>query len=237
MIRTAKRSLLVDGWGLCGAVVEPARLAAIRDWLAAASLRAPEVPGLQAEFEKDPLIGGRVRKLRRLFWNDPEFWGPMLRESGLAELALSAVGRDATLVFHAGFLKSSGGGAATPFHQDCAFWRYDYPGAVSMWLALDDTDEENGCMALCPGSHVRPLLPHRLHQADWVQPGIDLAAHGLVARPMPMAAGDVLIWDRKMVHGSAANSSQRPRWGVVMVVADGGCAGFQAFDSQRQADL
>ena len=56
-------------------------------------------------------------------------------------------------------------GAATPWHQDEAYWdRLSYY-AVGSWLPLDDVFPENGCMWFLPGSHLKPILRHR-HMND-----------------------------------------------------------------------
>ncbi len=51
-------------------------------------------------------------------------------------------------------------GAARVWHQDCAYFAVKPLEAVfGVWIALDDADEENGCMHVIPGDHVRgPLL-------------------------------------------------------------------------------
>ena len=47
---------------------------------------------------------------------------------------------------------NSGGGLH--WHQDAPAWRILRPSTpVSVWIALDDADEENGCMWMVPGSH------------------------------------------------------------------------------------
>ena len=57
-------------------------------------------------------------------------------------------------------------GAATPWHQDEAYWdtNLDYH-AVGAWVPLDDVDVDNGCLWFLPGSHRGEVLPHR-HLGD-----------------------------------------------------------------------
>src|SRR5947209_14545933 len=47
-------------------------------------------------------------------------------------------------------------GRATPWHEDSAYWkdRLDkHEGIVTVWLALDRSTRENGCMRVMPGTH------------------------------------------------------------------------------------
>jgi len=48
----------------------------------------------------------------------------------------------------------------TPPHQDCYYEWLVPPNALAMWLALDDADEENGCIRYIPGSHRSSVRPH-----------------------------------------------------------------------------
>ena len=51
-------------------------------------------------------------------------------------------------------------GKATPPHQDGYYFMLDPCEALTMWLALEEVDEENGCVRYVRGSHLVPLRPH-----------------------------------------------------------------------------
>jgi hypothetical protein len=235
----ASTELRQDGWTLMPGAVSSAAVEKIKDWLCEATNVSATTPQLEAQFEEQSALpaSGSARKLRRLYWNDPGFWRDVLVTTGMAQNALAALGEGAVLTFHAAFLKTAGGGSAVPFHQDQALWAHTYPRAINMWLAIHPTTIENGCIELCTGSHRHGALPHARYDPEWVHDGVDLAAHGLVPQAVEMAAGDVLAWDRFMVHGSAANSSDRDRWGVVAVFVDGSMPDFQATDRALVKDM
>ena len=50
------------------------------------------------------------------------------------------------------FSKDPGDGKTTPWHQDAFYWPLDPHRSVTVWLAFADTDEENGCMRVIPGT-------------------------------------------------------------------------------------
>src|SRR5438105_2029274 len=50
------------------------------------------------------------------------------------------------------------GARGQALHQDQAYLRVQPATCVAAWLALDDCDEENGCMQMVPGSHKIPML-------------------------------------------------------------------------------
>jgi ectoine hydroxylase-related dioxygenase (phytanoyl-CoA dioxygenase family) len=102
-------------------------------------------------------------------------------------------------------------GDALPWHQDEAYWppEFDYE-ATGCWTTLDDATIESGCMSFIPGSHRRPILPHR-HvnddpkvQALFTEPDpADIAR----AVPQPVAAGGAVMHHPRALHASGPNVS------------------------------
>lgn len=225
-----------SGWAVSGDVLTPRLREAAVEWLALAAARAESQPTLEAEFERQTLDGLPViRKLRRLLWNDPSFWRDWLRRSGIFEFGASAIaGGDPAVVFHAAFFKPRLIGSPVALHQDQALWSHDYPDAVSMWIALSDSTERNGCLQLCPDSHLRGLIPHRDDPDYQWHPCLRPDLDGLSApKKIPMNAGDVLVWHRYMVHGSEPNLSSEDRLGMVLVFVSAAAPNFRAKDVFR----
>jgi phytanoyl-CoA hydroxylase len=68
-------------------------------------------------------------------------------------------GTDADLYWCTTAAKPPERGKAFPWHQDAGYGEgpKDY---VIFWAALDDVDEENGCLWAIPGSHVDGVYPY-----------------------------------------------------------------------------
>jgi hypothetical protein len=193
--------------------------------------------GYEPEYDTD---GGtrRLRKVRRLLWNEPELWGPLLNRSGIAKLAGQLIGLDAQLVFLAAFLKPARIGSEVALHQDQALWRQKYPGAFSIWIALTEVSHANGGLFGCPGSHARGLIGHRDRPGYPWHPSIDAAEDGLTGPvQLTLKPGEAVIWDRYFAHGSGRNASGMDRRGIVAVFADASDPGFQAADRFSLSDL
>jgi hypothetical protein len=180
----------------------------------------------------------RLRKLRRLLWNDPGLWGPLLNRTGATDLARQVVGERATAVFHAAFLKPGKVGTEVALHQDQALWTYQYPKAFSIWFALTPVCSANGGLFGCPGSHSGGLIPHRDRPHYRWHASLDVAEDGL-RQPVQfeLRPGDAVMWDRYFAHGSAANTSPDDRRGMVVVFADGSDPRFRAKDSFAVDDI
>jgi ectoine hydroxylase-related dioxygenase (phytanoyl-CoA dioxygenase family) len=112
--------------------------------------------------------------------------------------------------------------AVFAWHQDMAYWLdTPDPRTATLWLAVDDSTLENGCMRFVPGSNREPALrKHRPAHGDRDD------SHTLVAevdperdevRPMPIGRGDVTVHDQRVLHGSGGNTSDG--WRRAYVVA------------------
>ncbi len=104
-------------------------------------------------------------------------------------------------------------GKVTPPHQDGFYFMLEPNEALTMWLALDRVDEENGCLRYVPGSHRQDIRPHRASNVLGFSQGItdfgeaDEAAEGSVcAEP-----GDLIVHHSMTIHRADPNSSERPR--------------------------
>ncbi|MDB4610163.1 phytanoyl-CoA dioxygenase family protein, partial [Verrucomicrobia bacterium] len=51
------------------------------------------------------------------------------------------------------FCKMPKDGKAVSWHQDVSYWPLSDSKTITVWLAIDDSDLENGCMEVIPGSH------------------------------------------------------------------------------------
>ena len=97
-----------------------------------------------------------------------------------------------------------------PWHQDNGYGQLEPMTDLTVWLALTDTDERNGCLFIVPGSHRLGLLEHG---AAGVNPLLrELPALG-EAVAVPLRAGEAVAFTGLTVHGSGPNRSDRPRTG------------------------
>jgi ectoine hydroxylase-related dioxygenase (phytanoyl-CoA dioxygenase family) len=101
------------------------------------------------------------------------------------------------------------GARGQAMHQDQYYLQVQPGTCLAAWLALDDCDEENGCLQVVPGSHTWPLLCTTA--ADTRQSFTDVTVElpaGSESRPVLMKAGDVLFFNGQLVHGSLPNNSR-----------------------------
>ena len=82
--------------------------------------------------------------------------------------------------------------------------------ALTMWLALEQVDEENGCVRYIPGSHLTGMRPHRKSGTLGFSQGIQDYTEEDMYREEPILAepGDLIIHHAMTVHRANGNHSE-----------------------------
>lgn len=107
-------------------------------------------------------------------------------------------------------------GAATPPHQDQAFWSsaLDYE-SVNIWIPLQDVDETNGCLYFAPGSHLSGIMAHRPAGDDPLCNSLELVDNLLERQFEPMQIGALSVHHCRTVHGAGPNIGSTPRFAYI----------------------
>lgn len=154
----------------------------------------------------------------------PHFRDPRLLEFLLAEEVLDLVepilGPDIVLWSSHFISKEPYHGRETPWHEDSAYWngRFDsYDRIVTVWLALDRSTRENGCMRVIPGSHAngfsdyvpvdsrRNTFPSAIANVDEER-----------AVDFELKPNQCSLHDPRIIHGAKSNTSPYRRCGYTM---------------------
>ena len=97
------------------------------------------------------------------------------------------------------------------WHQDNGYGELDPYNAISCLTALDDADEDNGCLMLIPGSIKRGQIDLgyvRTVEAKKADKEINLKVDESDALPIPMKTGECLFFSCWTLHKSAGNHSK-----------------------------
>ena len=145
-----------------------------------------------------------------LFQRHPEFQS-VAKLTAVLELLTGVLGEDIFLYENSLVYKPPGRNNAVPWHQDFIS-RPGEPQKYIAWIALDDVRVANGALKAIPGSHHLGYLPwHRVegetHHDRLKLEQLDLST----ASHVEMQAGDVLVFNAKLVHGSDECHSEQPR--------------------------
>jgi len=121
------------------------------------------------------------------------------------------------------FCKPARHGGVVAWHQDYSYWTRTKPMAhLTCWIGLDESTRENGCVYYVPGSHRWDLLPITglAGDMDAIQEVLTPEQWAQFNRPVAaeLQAGYATFHHPLMIHGSFANSTERPRRAAVINV-------------------
>lgn len=153
----------------------------------------------------------RVRRIKTPLTAHPVF-ERLGRSARLLDIVAALLGPEIRLHGAKLNMKSARYGSPVEWHQDFAFYPHTNDDFLAVGVALDDCLEENGCMLMIPGSHRGPILDH--HQEGYFVGAVDPEREGLDlsrAVPLPVHAGGITLHHCRTLHGSAINTSPRPR--------------------------
>ncbi len=143
-----------------------------------------------------------------------------LHESKFEELATILLGENVVGKTIEYFNKPPTIGKPTPPHQDAYYFMLKPPQALTMWLALEQVDQENGCVRYIKGSHLRGMRPHGRSQVLGFSQGItDYGEKDFREEiAFPASAGDLLIHHSMTIHradGNVSDSRTRKALGLI----------------------
>ncbi len=110
-------------------------------------------------------------------------------------------------------------GGVNMWHQDSPLWPPLMPKdqQVTAWVALDDVDEENGCMWMVPHSHKwGPQMQHIGLMRDFFAMHEEFQGNITKMVACPVKKGHVHYHHSLTWHGSGPNTSGRPRRAIAL---------------------
>lgn len=204
---TVKKNFLNDGFVVLPALLSSTKVAEINKRLEGTIKHADRIDRSHLIYEK---VNGRdlPRQIQDLQSYDP-FFAAILETDfkKLAEILLEDQVMGKTVEY---FNKFPGRSKATPPHQDGFYFMLQPSRALTVWIALEDIDEENGCLRYGKKSHLEGMRAHEPTNATGFSQGIiDYGTTDLQREVViPARAGDVLIHHSLTVHRADANESR-----------------------------
>lgn len=192
-----------DGYVIFRDVIDARLIAEVSDHVAWLQQRHPDRAGEELSHE--------------LLAKDP-FWVRLVSDGRLLDVAQGFVGPDIALFASHYIAKPPFSGKAVLWHQDGAYWPLDPMSVVTLWLSVDQSAPENGCVRVIPGSHKEEL--HELRTREDVESvlGSESAVDVDESRAVDLilAPGDVEVHHPNIMHGSNANTSPKRRCGLTI---------------------
>jgi non-heme Fe2+,alpha-ketoglutarate-dependent halogenase len=147
---------------------------------------------------------------------------PLLDEvthnSKILDAVESLIGKNILVCGTTLFIKNPNEKGYVSYHQDAKYIGLEPHNWVTAWVALTDSNEENGCMKMWPGSH----LDIKNHDEKFNEE--NLLTRGQTVENVPdnevksveLVAGQMSLHHPRIVHGSGVNKSNDRRIGFVI---------------------
>ena len=144
----------------------------------------------------------------------------LARDPEIVELVSGVLGDDVILWGCHVFCKPAAEGYETPWHQDGHYWPIRPLANCTVWVALEESTVDNGCLRVIPGSHADKALHPHLHEDRSDLTLNQRLAAGVFdeasAVDIELQAGEMSLHDVYMIHGAKANRSHKRRTGVAL---------------------
>jgi hypothetical protein len=155
----------------------------------------------------------------------PHFTDPALFDwlfaDAVLDLVESIIGPDIALWSSHFICKPKGDGKRVPWHEDSAYWkdRISPMNVCTVWLAIDPSTTENGCMYVIPRTHDNgysdydPVDTRQNVFPTEIKPS---QRKDQLAVPIELAPNHASLHDGRLQHGSPPNTSDKRRCGYTM---------------------
>ena len=160
----------------------------------------------------DQVDGERLLKQLVDMQDADSFFSDWLHSDRVCKLADELLGEHAIPQTLEYFEKAPRLGTSTPPHQDGYYFCLKPNSALTMWVAVDDCNDENGCLSYVRGSHRHGIINHESSNVVGFSQGLAKdVREQRDAVPMHVAAGDCLIHHCATIHFAGPNRSDRWR--------------------------
>lgn len=134
-------------------------------------------------------------------------------------IATQFLGPDVDLYWNQSVFKGPEGKKEFPWHQDDGYTPVEPSPYLTLWLAVNDATEENGCISVLPGSHKRGLVPHHPSPIGLVCYDSDVPDQGV---RVPVPAGSIAAFSSLTFHKSGPNHTEGWRKAYVIQYSKAG---------------
>lgn len=136
-----------------------------------------------------------------------------VRDTRLGEMVARLAEMSGVRIYHDQALFKMPGNNFTSWHLDAPFWSFHSPQALTMWLALDDATEENGCMQYLPRSHHTARMDKNLSIGADFDGLLKLYPNwrGIEPVAIPCRAGTAVFHNGLIAHAAGSNRTDQPR--------------------------
>jgi hypothetical protein len=166
-----------------------------------------DIKNAQRRYENDDLTKGSMLFKSSIFFHSPRIQ-QFITQQKIIDILKTLIGSDIWVRWDQAVAKGSNSGAF-PWHQDNNYSKLIDPH-YQFWIALTESNSENGGLLLQPSSHMRSFPYH--------YEGYEVVSDEVPSDPILVTAepGDVVIFSSFTLHSTTPNITQNTRWAYVI---------------------
>ena len=206
-----------EGWLIVEDFLPPDELAKLSDAVEAGvqAMGGSKVSGEHNEGIKDDpgSYYDKVFLQRVNIWRVNDDVKDFFLNPALGEMLCSLAGIDGIRIWHDQTLQKLAWGNPSAWHLDVPNWSFHSPDAISIWIALNDVNIQNGCMYFLPGSHKIADFDRKGSFSPDMDTLFDEYSEFREIEPVAieMKAGSASFHNGLMAHAAGPNMTPRPR--------------------------
>ena len=165
---------------------------------------------------------GEGGKVRLSLWNHPGdgIYGRFARCERVVRSAEKLLAGEVYHYHSKMIMKDPKVGGAWAWHQDYGYWYQNgvlQPLLTSVFIAVDPSTRQNGCLQVIRGTHHCGRINHVLtgDQAGADRERVEELLKRLPLDYVEMGPGDALFFHCNLLHRSDQNRSEQPRWAMI----------------------
>ena len=166
-------------------------------------------------------MGTTVRRLRQVYsrdilfksWMEDEKIRPILQQVLQDQVVIVTAHHNSIMT------KMPHQSTETKWHQDRRYWRYSDDNLVSIWLALDDENSDNGVLEFIPGSHRMIFEADQFDEKEYFREESSKNMP-LIEKKVSttLQKGDVVLFHSLLLHRANKNDTDKAKISFVYTV-------------------
>ncbi|MDB5825036.1 MAG: Chlorinating enzyme [Herminiimonas sp.] len=144
----------------------------------------------------------------------------LIRRPQILDAVESVLGPNLLVWSTSFFIKEANDPAYVSWHQDSTYWGLSAPEVVTAWVAFSDSNHENGCLRVVPGTHTMDQVEHvdTAGENNMLTRGQEIAVKvdESTAVELPLRPGEMSLHHIRLFHNSQPNQSNDRRIGFAI---------------------
>jgi len=193
------------------------------------------------DYSSDPHYkNNAIRRLRQVYSRDVIFknWMENIKIRSILEQVLNDKVAITTAHHNSIMTKMPHLSTATSWHQDRRYWSFSDNNLVSVWLALNEENSQNGVLEFIPKSHKMSFSVEQFDEKEYFRDDTEKNMSLIETKvSTTLQKGDVVLFHSTLLHRANKNSTNKPKISFVYTVKGASTKAIEGSRSDKYAEI